>query len=92
MKKLRIIVLMHEDLVPPNTTRGHSEKEILEWKTEYDVLTNLVKRHDAEPPACGTIPARSASRRREKAHIVFNLLEEFHSAAQYDQHVVSYLS
>lgn len=93
MKKLRIIVLMHEDLVPPESTRGHSEKEILEWKTEYDVLTNLVKLgHDAEPLGVrdDLSPIRLALDEK-KPHVVFNLLEEFHSVAQYDQHVVSYL-
>ncbi len=93
MRKLRILVLMHSDLVPPDSVDGHTEKEILEWKTEFDVLSTLRKRrHDVEPLGViddiGTI--RQALQEK-KPHIVFNLLEEFHSVAQYDQHVVSYL-
>ena len=41
MKKLRALVLMHEDLVPPESLEGHGEGEFLEWKTEYDVITAL---------------------------------------------------
>jgi len=40
-RKLRILVLMHEDLVPPETIDGLSDKEINPWKTEYDVTVTL---------------------------------------------------
>jgi hypothetical protein len=40
-KRLRILVLVHEDLVPPETTEGLSDKEIAPWKAEYDVATTL---------------------------------------------------
>ena len=43
-KKLRIIVLVHEDFVPPDSLEGLSSKEALEIKTEYDVISAL-KRH-----------------------------------------------
>src|SRR5690606_32463346 len=32
MKRLRVLVLTHEDLVPPESIEGLSEKEILPWK------------------------------------------------------------
>ena len=41
MRRLRILVLMHEDLVPPASLDGFSKKEISEWKTEYDVTVTL---------------------------------------------------
>ena len=41
MKKLRALVLVHETLVPPESTDGYSEQEIDEWRTEYDVSTCL---------------------------------------------------
>ena len=41
MKKLRVLVLMHESLVPPESTEGYTEDEILEWKTEFDVVNTL---------------------------------------------------
>ena len=39
MKRLRVLVLLHPDLVPPDSLKGFSESEINEWKTEYDVVT-----------------------------------------------------
>ena len=41
MKHLRVIVLCHEDLVPPETREGHSEKEFEAWKTEFGVVETL---------------------------------------------------
>jgi len=41
MKKSRVLVLVHESLVPPESTDGYSEQEIDEWRTEYDVTTSL---------------------------------------------------
>src|SRR4030095_9288864 len=42
-KKLRIIVLCHEDLVPPDSLKGLSDKDKLEVKTEYDVISTMEK-------------------------------------------------
>ena len=42
-KKLRIIVLVHQDLVPPDSLDGLSDKEKIEIKTEYDVISTLKK-------------------------------------------------
>ena len=41
MKRLRVLVLMHESLIPPDSLQGHTDAEILEWKTEFDVVTTL---------------------------------------------------
>ena len=41
MKRLRILALMHPQLVPPDSLEGQSEKEINVWKTEYDVVNCL---------------------------------------------------
>ena len=41
MKRLRVLVLVHPDLVPPDSTEGYTEQEINEWKTEYDVVSTL---------------------------------------------------
>ena len=93
MKKLRVLVLMHPALVPPETLNGYSEKEINAWKTEYDVLTTLRKLgHEVRPLGLQDelMPLRTAVT-DWKPHIVFNLLEEFHGLAEFDQHVVSFL-
>jgi len=41
MKRLRALVLVHATLVPPASLRGVPEKEIDEWRTEYDVISHL---------------------------------------------------
>jgi D-alanine-D-alanine ligase len=93
MKKLRALVLMHETLVPPATLEGYSEAEILEWKTEFDVVNTLRDiGHEVLP--LGVYDDLGDLRRAKedfKPHIVFNLLEEFHGVGVYDHHVVSYL-
>jgi len=42
-EKMRTLVVMHESLVPPENLEGHTDKEIEEWRTEYDVTTTLRK-------------------------------------------------
>jgi D-alanine-D-alanine ligase len=93
MKKLRVIVLMHEDLVPPESTEGYSDKEINEWATEYDVLAGLEKLgHDVYSVGVGSdLGAIKGAFRETNAHVAFNLLVHFHGVAVYDQHVVSYM-
>ncbi len=93
MKPLRTLVVMHESLVPPDTLEGYSEKEIAEWRTEYDVITHLRKAgHEVKPLG---VSDSLTDLRREIAEwrpqIVFNLLEEFDGIVTYDQHVVAFL-
>ncbi len=33
MKSLRILVLVHEDLIPPADIKGFADAEIVQWKT-----------------------------------------------------------
>ncbi|MGD9721984.1 MAG: ATP-grasp domain-containing protein [Pirellulales bacterium] len=92
-KKLRVLVLVHEDLVPPETLEGHTEKEIAEWKCEFDVVATLKSMgHDVRPLGVWDDLGKIRKEIDEwKPHVAFNLLEEFHGIAVYDQHVVSYL-
>ena len=93
MKKLRVLVLLHPALMPPDSLEGYTEKEIYIWKTEYDVVTTL-RKFGHEVRALGLLdelaPLRTAVT-EWKPHIVFNLLEEFQGLTEFDQHVVSYL-
>lgn len=93
MKPLRTLVVMHESLVPPESLQGHSEKEIEEWRTEYDVMRQLKKAgHDVK--ALGVRDSLVGLRTEVaewKPQIVFNLLEEFDGIVTYDQHVVAFL-
>lgn len=93
MKKQRVLVLMHPDLVPPDDRAGYDAQEADAWKTEYDVVTTLRRLGHAVQPLGvqdELHPVREAIE-TWKPTIVFNLLEEFHSNVLYDQNVVSYL-
>jgi D-alanine-D-alanine ligase len=92
MKTLRVLVLVHEDLVPPETVDG-MDLTAVEWKTEYDVVSTLrTIGHEVRP--LGVQHELAVIRQAVdewKPHIAFNLLEEFSGVAVYDQNVVSYL-
>jgi D-alanine-D-alanine ligase len=93
MKKLRILVAVHESLVPPDSLAGHDEKEIDEWRTEYDVVSHL-KKAGHEVRCIGLLDSLTelrASIQEWQPHIVFNLLEEFDGIVKHDQHVVAFL-
>ena len=92
MKRLRILVLMHEDLVPPDPLNGQDVAGA-EWKTEYDVVSTLRKLgHDVKPLGVKSdLGVLRSAVEDWKPHIAFNLLEEFDGVAVYDQNVVSYL-
>jgi D-alanine-D-alanine ligase len=93
MKQLRVLVILHPELVPPDSTEGYSERDINEWKTEYDVVSTL-RAAGHEVRALGVQdelrPIRDAID-DWKPDVVFNLLEQFHGEVIYDQNVASYL-
>ena len=93
MRKKRVLVLMHVDLVPPDDIAGKPDAEVFEYKTEYDVVTGLRDLgHEVQPLGLydDLTPLRQAIQ-NFKPNIVFNLLEEFHGETMLDQNVVSYL-
>lgn len=93
MKKLRILVLMHEDLVPPVSLQRYTEKQIAEFATEYDVMAGLeALDHEVHMLGVGSdLGAIRTAFAEVEPHIAFNLLVHFHGVAVYDQHVVSYM-
>src|SRR6202049_1885693 len=93
MRRLRILVLMHPDFVPPDSTDGYTARQINEWKTEYDVVSTLrAAGHDVRPlGAQEEIKPVREEIESFKPHVVFTLLEQFHNEPTYDQHVASYL-
>jgi len=93
MKPLRVLVVVHGSLVPPARLTGYSEKEIDEWRTEYDVVSRL-KRDGHEVRVLGVYDSLAELRtaiEEWKPDIAFNLLEEFDGIVTYDQHVVAFL-
>ena len=93
VKKLRVLVLVHETLVPPERIDHLTDQEADEFRTEYDVITTLRRLgHDVRPLGIGDSLADLRVQITEwKPHLCFNLLEEFGGITLYDQHVVAYL-
>jgi D-alanine-D-alanine ligase len=93
MKKLRVLVLVHETLVPPENVDGYSEQEIDAWRTEYDVTTSLrAMGHEVKVLGLGDNLADLRNAITDwRPDIAFNLLEEFQGIVTYDQHVVAFL-
>ena len=93
MKKLRVLALMHPDLVPPPDAASMSPEDRFRFKTEYDVCSTL-EQLGHEVRALGVQdelhPIRNAVD-EFKPDIAFNLLEEFQGNVLYDQNVVSLL-
>ncbi len=92
-QKFRILVPVHEALVPPDTLEGVGEQAAAEYRTEFDVVSCLRDcGHDVRPIGIGD----SLTELRTVIHewqpqVCFNLLEEFGGIVTYDQHVVAYL-
>jgi len=91
MKRSRVLVLLHRDLMPKEGIAAPDVNP--EWRMEWDVVTNLRKRghelmlievHD------DLTPIRQALD-EFKPRIAFNLLESFDNVLVFDQNVVSYL-
>ena len=91
--KLRIVVLLSQELMPPEAIPDGVDKEKQPWRTEYDVISTLkAMGHEVIPVGLRSDLAVIANAREEhKPQIAFNLLEDFEGQALYDQHVVSYL-
>jgi D-alanine-D-alanine ligase len=86
---------MRDDVVPPESMKGmtNKEKASAPWRCEYDVRSGLeALGHEVRP--LGLSDDLGVLRRAVEEwdpHIAFNLLEEFHNVATYEQHVVAYL-
>ncbi len=92
-KRLKVLVLLHEELVPPSDLKGCSDKQIAEFQTELDVIEGMQELgHEVlKLPVGGDLrPIRQAFSELQP-DIAFNLLVDFDGVAIYDQHVVGYL-
>src|SRR5215475_13307533 len=93
MKRPRVLVLLHSDLVRPDSLDGYTEQQINVWKTEYDVVSTLRETgHEVRPLGVqDELKAIREEIENWKPDVVFNLLEQFHGETAYDQNVASYL-
>jgi D-alanine-D-alanine ligase len=92
VRKVRVLALVHDHLVPPDDTTGIDVLEA-EWKMEYDVIETL-REIGHEVRVLGIHDDLSGIRlavQEFKPRIVFNLMEAFAGVTTFDQNVVSYL-
>jgi D-alanine-D-alanine ligase len=92
VKRLSVLALVHEHLVPPQDVTGIDILEA-EWKMEYDVIETL-RETGHGVTVQGVEDDLGAIRRAVEAvnpDIVLNLMESFASVTTFDQNVVSYL-
>jgi D-alanine-D-alanine ligase len=92
-KSQRVLVLVHETLVPPDDVTGFTDQQVDEWRTEYDVISSLrAMGHEIKVLGLGDNLAELRATILEwKPDIAFNLLEEFQGIVTYDQYVVAFL-
>ncbi len=93
MRRLRILALIPEGQVPPETLDGLSDAEFVRIKMEYDVLRALERAgHDlCVLDVTSDVGAIRRAIQGQRPHVAFNMLEGFHGVPVYDHHVVSYL-
>jgi len=93
MTKLRVLVLVRDGHVPPETLNGVSDEELFPWKAEFDVCETLRNLgHEVLPLGVydDLAPIRVALT-EFKPDITFMMLEEFHGVVTYDFAIISYL-
>lgn len=92
VKKLRVLALMHDYLVPPDDVRG-VDVVTPRWKTEYDVTNTLAAiGHDIYSVGLGDeVGVIRETMAEVRPHLAFNLMEAFHEVGTFDQNVVSHL-
>jgi D-alanine-D-alanine ligase len=92
VKPLRVLALLHDNLVPPEDVTGYDVTEV-EWKMEFDVCETL-RTMGHTVIQLGVKDDLSPVRKAiadHSPHIIFNLLESFHDVGAFDQHVASFL-
>lgn len=92
MKTLRVLALMHANLVPPADVSGFDITAV-PWKMEFDVAETM-RCMGHEVFQCGVGDDLGTIRKaiaEFQPHIVFNLLESFHGVGVFDSHVVGLL-
>ena len=93
MRKRRVLLMVHETLVPPDDLAGLTEADIEECRTEYNVMSVLENLgHQVRVVGVGDRLTELREAIRDwRPHVAFNLLEEFSGIVSYDHYVVAYL-
>jgi D-alanine-D-alanine ligase len=92
MKRLRVLAMVHEELVPPEDP-GDGDVVDVPWKVEYDIVSTLRDMgHEVRVLGVGReLRVIREAVEELRPHIAFNLLESFHDISLFDSNVVAYL-
>jgi len=93
LKRLRVVLLCHADLVPPTDLSGYDPDEIHDWRAEYDAawaLEHLGHETRTLGVSDDVHPIRQCVESFQP-HVVFNQLVELRDVGAFAVHVVSYL-
>ena len=93
MRKRRVMMLVHWDLVPPEDLQNEDDPRMEKYGTEFDVRNALLELgHEVQivPVESDIAPIRQVVE-KWRPHIAFNLLEDFAGYSALDYYVVSYL-
>lgn len=92
MKKLRVMMLVHYTLVPPEDLKSKDDPRMEKYRTEYDVKSALLTLgHEVQ--VVGIYDDLGPMRKMVEAwkpHVAFNLLEDFAGISAFDYYVVSF--
>jgi D-alanine-D-alanine ligase len=92
MKKLRVMMVVHYTLVPPDDLHDKNDPRMEKFRTEFDVKQALLAlSHEVQVVGVydDLAPVRKVIE-EWKPHIAFNLLEDFAGNSAFDYYVVSY--
>lgn len=94
-KKLTILVLVHPDLIPPQSVSNKKifDKEFIPWKTEFDVVTTLKEmgHHVLILGLDESFDELEDLLDSIKIDLVFNLIEEYKGKSEFDYQVTDFL-
>ena len=93
MKKLRVLMLMHTENIPPDDLKDDDDPRMEKFRTEFDVKNALINLgHDIKIIGVddNIAPVREAIE-EWKPHIAYNLMEAFADNGALDFYIVSYL-
>jgi D-alanine-D-alanine ligase len=93
MRKLRVLLLCHEDLVPPESWEGLDPDAIHPWRAEFSIASAMRELGHEVHVAGASDDVHAIGRAVEdvRPHVVFNQLVELRDEGAFAVHVVAYL-
>jgi len=92
-KKLRVLAILDQDLIPPKNIEELPEKERKQYENEYDVISTLEKLgHEIRIVGVAKdVRVIRAAMEEFKPDVAFNMIVEMHGYSMFEPHLVSYL-